>query len=273
MKRTPRLLKGLSRIIDATGNIVLNFFAGIGKFTLLVFQTFRWLFVPPFDKKEILNQMVHIGYNSLPVTLITSLFTGMVTAFQTGVTLEKTLKGTSQFMGSVVAISMTRELAPVLTAIILAGRIGSSIAAEIGTMKVTEQIDALKTLATNPVHYLVVPRFISLTIMLPVLTLIADFVGWVGGGVISVFALDIPFQTYYNNSQIALKMSDVWSGLIKSAFFGMIIAFIGCFKGFETEGGAEGVGKATTSAVVTSSILILIVDYFLGVFLNFLFNI
>ncbi len=254
---------------EKIGILIINFFTQIGEVTLLFFSTIKWMFKKPFDKKNITYQMVHIGVDSIPVALITALFTGMVIALQTGLSMETKLKGTSQFIGGIVTVAMTRELAPVLTALIIAGRIGSSIAAEIGTMQVTEQIDALKTLATNPIHYLSVPRFISLTIMLPFLTLIADFIGWLGGAIVSIVELDSTFLTFYYNSQAGFRMGDLFSGLIKSAFFGMIIAIIGCYKGFKAKGGAEGVGKATISSVVTSSMLILISDYFLTTFLNF----
>lgn len=251
------------------GKYVINFFTEIGKISKLTSETFRWMFKKPFDIKMITSQMAHIGFDSIPVTLITSLFTGMVFALQTGLSLEVKLKGTSQFVGGVLILALVRELGPVLTALIISGRIGSSIAAEIGTMKVTEQIDALKTLATNPIHYLSVPRFLALTFMMPALVLIADFVGWIGGGFVSLIELNVPLLTYYYNSQAALRMGDLFSGLIKSSVFGMIIAIIGCYKGFSTEGGAEGVGKSTISSVVTSSMLILISDYFLTSFLNF----
>ncbi len=251
------------------GKNLIILFTEIGKVASLFYNTFKWLFKKPFDIKGIINQMVHIGFDSIPVVMLTSLFTGMVFALQTGLGLEATLKGTSTFVGGVLIIALVRELSPVLTALIIAGRIGSSIAAEIGTMQVTEQIDALKTLATNPVHYLSVPRFIALTFMMPALVLISNFVGWAGGAFVSVAELNIPFLTYYYSSQSALKMGDIMSGLIKSSVFGMIIATIGCYKGFATRGGAEGVGKSTINSVVISSILILVSDYFLTSFLNF----
>ena len=166
-----------------------------------------------------------------------------------------------------------RELAPVLTALIIAGRMGSSIAAEIGTMQVTEQIDALRTLATNPIHYLAVPRFLALTFMMPCLVIMADFVGWFGGGFVSFLELKVPVLTYYYASQGALRLGDVFSGLIKSSVFGMIIAIIACYKGFETRGGAEGVGISTINSVVISSMLILMSDYLLTTFLNFVLKI
>lgn len=250
------------------GKGLLNLFTHIGSLTNLFLNTVKWSFKKPFDIKSIINQMVHIGYNSIPVVLLTSLFTGMVFALQTGLGLEATLKGTSTMVGGVLIIALVRELSPVLTALIIAGRIGSSIAAEIGTMQVTEQIDALKTLATNPIHYLSVPRFMALTLMMPALVLISNFIGWLGGAFVSVVELQVPMLTYYYNSQAALKLGDMMSGLIKSSVFGMIIALVGCYKGFSTRGGAEGVGKSTINSVVLSSILILISDYFLTSLLN-----
>jgi phospholipid/cholesterol/gamma-HCH transport system permease protein len=251
------------------GMLLMKFFTEVGRISKLIHDTFKWMFKKPFDTKNILAQMVHIGFNSIPVVLITSLSVGMVFALQTGLSLEVKLKGTSQFVGGILVLALVRELGPVLTALIISGRIGSSIAAELGTMKVTEQIDALKTLATNPVHYLVVPRFLSLLIMLPALVLMADMIGWMGGGFVSLVELKTPLLTFYYNSQAALRMGDLVSGLIKSSVFGMIIAIIGCHKGFQTEGGAEGVGKSAISSVVTSSMLILVTDYLLTSFLNF----
>ncbi len=255
------------------GKNILKIITYVGEITKLFLDTIKWMFRKPFNKKGVVYQMIHIGYNSIPVTLITSLFTGMVIALQTGLSMEAKLKGTSQFVGGIVTVAMVRELAPVLTALIMAGRIGSSIAAEIGTMQVTEQIDALKTLATNPIHYLAVPKFIALAVMMPVLTLIADFVGWIGGAAVSIMELNNTLLTFFYNSQAGFRMGDLFSGLIKSSVFGMIIAVIGCYKGFKASGGAEGVGKATISSVVTSSMLILISDYFLTTFLNFTLHI
>ncbi|MBU1076112.1 MAG: ABC transporter permease [Spirochaetes bacterium] len=255
------------------GKKLLLLLSAVGKISKLFIDTIKWIFKKPFDLKNIISQMVHIGYDSIPVVMLTSLFTGMVFALQTGIGLESTLKGTSTFVGGVLIIALVRELSPVLTALIIAGRIGSSIAAEIGTMQVTEQIDALKTLATNPVQYLSVPRFMALTLMMPVLVILSNFIGWAGGAFVSTFELEIPFLTYFHNSQAALKLGDIMSGLIKASFFGMIIAVIGCYKGFDTRGGAEGVGKSTISSVVISSILILVSDYFLTTFLSFAFNI
>jgi len=166
------------------------------------------------------------------------------------------------YIASLVAFSMTRELGPVLTALIVAGRVGASITAEMGTMKVTEQIDALQTLATNPVKYLVVPRFLALIIMLPLLTLYADIIGILGGYIIGVGKLGISHAMYMKNTWDPLKYKDVYTGLIKSFFFGMIVCIVACFEGMNAEGGAEGVGRSTTSSVVVSFILIIVSDCF-----------
>jgi len=229
----------------------------------------RWTFRPPFDGKNILNQMLEIGYRSLPVTAITLFFTGMVMALQVGRAMDKLMAGSSIFIGSAVTISMFRELCPVITGLLLAGRVGSSIAAEIGTMKVTEQIDALRTLAAEPVQYLSVPRFIACLVMTPVLTLITDVTGVLGGAFISFMSLGITLDKYVDNILNYTDLADLTTGLVKSVFFGMEIAIISCYQGFHTSGGAEGVGKATIQAVVKSSMAILISDYFLTYLIRF----
>ena len=176
------------------------------------------------------------------------------------------------YIANLVAVALTRELAPVLTALIVAGRIGAAITAEIGTMTVTEQIDALETLATNPVKYLVVPRFLALAVMLPVLTVYADLIGIFGGFLICVYKLNINAQMYINMTLDALVVKDIMTGLIKTVFFGMIIALVGCYEGLRTKGGAEGVGRATTLSVVTSFILIIATDCFFTALFYFVFE-
>ena len=252
----------MTSFIEQFGKIIVNYIAEIGEMVLLTVDIFRQMFKKPFEEKLILEQMVKIGVESIPVAVTTALFTGMVLALQAGYTLETKIQGVSQFIGSVVSISMVRELGPVLTAMVIAGRMGSSAAAEIGTMQVTEQIDALYTLAANPVKYLGVPRFLAFTFMLPLLTMFADLVGWVGGLV--VCATRFTTSTVYIDSTLSsLNSSDILGGLIKATFFGAIIAIVACWQGFGTTNGAEGVGKATTNAVVFSFMLILISDYFL----------
>ncbi len=240
-----------------------SFFEGFGKYALFLTDTIKWTFRRPFDGQNFLHQLLEIGYKSLPVTSITIFFTGMVMALQIGKAMEAQMPGSSIYIGSAVTIAMFRELAPVLTALLLAGRVGSAIAAQIGTMKVTEQIDALVTLSANPVQYLSVPRFLSCLIMAPALTVLTDFVGSMGGAVIGYFALKVTFAQYASNVLQYVGVMDFVSGIIKAFFFGMEIAVISTFEGFNTSGGAEGVGRSTITAVVKSSMVILISDYFL----------
>jgi phospholipid/cholesterol/gamma-HCH transport system permease protein len=214
----------------------------------------------------ILEQMEQIGVMSLPVVLMTALFTGMVLALQASDSLEKILKGISQFMGRTVALPFIRELGPVLTGLIVTGRIGSAIAAEIGTMAVTEQIDALKTLATPPLRYLGVPRLLACVAMMPVLTALACVVGLLGGFIVAKLMLGINGNVYWADIPQMVTARDLISGLLKTVFFGGVIAVVSSYQGFQAQGGAEGVGRATTRAVVWSSIIILISDYFLTAF-------
>ncbi|MBP7737529.1 MAG: ABC transporter permease [Spirochaetes bacterium] len=244
-------------------------FEGVGSYGLFFRDIILWMFRPPFDAKNIIIQMVEIGYKSIPVTAITLFFTGMVMAFQLGRVMDSLMSGSSIFVGSGVTISMFRELCPVLTGLLLAGRVGSSIAAEIGTMKVTEQIDALRTLSAEPVQYLAVPRFLASLVMTPVLTFITDVVGVLGGAFIAFFSLGITVDKYVDNILQYTNLSDLTTGLVKSVFFGMEIAVISCYEGFHTTGGAEGVGKSTIQAVVKSSMMILISDYFLTYLIRF----
>jgi phospholipid/cholesterol/gamma-HCH transport system permease protein len=235
----------------------------VGGYVIFFVNTVRWIFRPPLDSKNIIIQMLEIGYKSLPVTSITLFFTGMVMVLQIGKAMDKLMSGSSIFIGSAVAISMLRELCPVLTSLLLAGRVGSAIAAEIGTMKITEQIDALVTLNANPIQYLSVPRFIACLVMTPALTVITDIVGILGGAFIAFFALGLAVDKYIENILQYIGVMDFLTGIMKTIFFGMEIAIISCYQGFSTKGGAEGVGKSTIQAVVKSSMAILISDYFL----------
>ncbi len=229
-----------------------------GGVTILFLQTIFWIFMPPLKRRQILDQMVKVGIDSLPIVFLTSLFTGVVLALQSAYQLQE--MGAKLWVARLVALSLTRELGPVLTALVIAGRIGASIAAELGSMKVTEQIDALETLATNPIKYLVTPRFIALFFMLPLLTIYADIIGIFGGYLIGVFKLDITHNLYWEVTWNALKMKDVLTGLFKSLIFAMIICIVACYEGMRVEGGAEGVGTATTKAVVIAFILIIAAD-------------
>ena len=233
----------------------------IGEVVILFFRTLTWMVRPPLDFKNIINQLIEIGIKSFPVVSLVALCIGMVSALQGGHAAKYV-----QTMGIVaggVALGIVRELGPVLTALMLAGRVGAGITAELGTMKVTEQIDALETLATNPIKYLAVPRFIAGIIMTPILTIYANVVGIAGGYFIGVHKLGIGSKQYIDGTIEALTTNDISSGLIKAVVFGAIITIIGCYEGFKTEGGAEGVGRATTISVVTSSVMILAADYFL----------
>jgi len=237
----------------------------VGKVLIFFWHTLHWTFSRPFYVKNVLKQMEQIGVNSIPVIMTTALSTGMVLALQSYTGFKRF--GAETLIGTVVSLSMTRELGPVLTGLMVAGRAGAAIAAELGTMRVTEQIDALTTLATNPMKYLVVPRFIASTIMMFFLTVMGMITGIMGGYFVGVKVLGTNPTIYIKNSIDFAEVSDIWYGLIKALVFGAVIGIISCYKGFNTQGGAEGVGKATTGAVVISCMMILILDYFLSALL------
>ncbi|MBU4310262.1 ABC transporter permease [bacterium] len=232
-----------------------------GEVVILFFRILSWIVRPPLDLKNTTSQMVEIGIRSLPVVSLVALCIGMVSALQGGHAAQ--LVETMGIVAGGVALGMVRELGPVLTALMLAGRVGAGITAELGTMKVTEQIDALETLATDPIKYLAVPRFIAGVIMTPILTIYATVIGIAGGYFIGVRKLGIGSRQYIDGTIEALSIDALFSGLIKAVVFGAIIITIGCYQGFRTRGGAEGVGRATTLSVVTSCVLILAADYFL----------
>ena len=235
----------------------------LGEVALLFIDTVRNIFRRPFPKRNFMEQITKIGWDSLPVTFFTALTTGAILALQLGYTMMSVMKGTEQFVGGIVAVAVTRELGPVLRAVMIAGRAGSGIAAEIGTMKVTEQIDALVTLSTNPVHYLIVPRVLAGVLVLPILTIFTDFVAIIGGMVVAILEMDMNSAQYIETTLSMLTMDDVNSGIIKSIIFGLLIALIASFQGFRTRGGAEGVGKTTTRSVVLICMSILFFDYVL----------
>lgn len=247
-------------LFDIIGFWVLRFLEESGKVMLLFLKTLAFIFRPPFDIRNLLKQVEYVGIKSIPVVLITGGFTGMVLALQSYTGFKRF--NAEAFVATVVALSMTRELGPVLCGLMVSGRVGSAMAAELGTMQVTEQIDALYTLAINPVKYLVVPRFLASLIVMPILTTFADILGIIGGYLVSVMLLGSNPTVYIRRTYDYLDLEDVYVGLLKACIFGMIIAIIGCYQGMNTRGGAEGVGKATTNAVVISSLLILIANYF-----------
>ena len=252
-------------LLEKLGQKTSGVITEVGGVLLFLGQTLRSCVTPPFYAKNVLKQMEEIGFNSVPVVLTTAVSTGMVLALQSYTGFKRF--GAETLIGTVVSLSMTRELGPVLTGLMVAGRAGASMAAELGTMRVTEQIDALTTLATNPMKYLVVPRFIASTVMMFFLSALGSMIGIVGGYFVGVKVLHTNPVTYITNSENFTEVTDIWYGLIKALVFGAVVGLIGCYKGFHTEGGAEGVGKATTGAVVISCMLILILDYFLSALL------
>lgn len=238
-----------------------RFFEVVGQLVLLTLETFGCLVKRRLEVREWLIQCYAIGVTSLPLTNITALFTGMVLALQSAVALSKF--GAELFVGDLVSVSITRELGPVLTALLVGGRVGAGITAELGSMKVTQQLDAMRAMATSPVHKLVLPRIIACILCLPMLTVIANFVGILGGMLLSSFQLNIPGPYYVGRVIHALDFGDVISGLAKSVFFGFFIGIIACNNGMRVQGGADGVGSATTTTVVNASIVVLISDFFL----------
>ncbi len=251
----------MTAILERIGLTFIRLFEQTGLWFDALWSTIRWTFRRPFDFREWLRQMVRVGVDSIPVVFLTSMFTGMVLALQTYIGFQRV--HAEQFVASVVALAMLRELSPVLVGLMVTGRVGSSMAAEIGTMKVTEQIDALKALATEPVQYLFVPRVVAGLVMLPFLTVIGDALGILGGYLVAVKLMRVNPVQYQQNTYQFLQLSDVWSGLVKAAAFGLILTLTGCVRGYHTTGGAEGVGRATTNAVVSASLIILLTDFFL----------
>lgn len=249
------------RLLDWIGEGVLAFLEGIGRLFILLWQTVHGLFRPPWDLREWARQIVRVGVDSVPVVFLTAFFTGGVLALQTYDGFRRF--HAEGYIGSVVALSMLRELAPVLTGLMVAGRAGSAMAAELGSMRVTEQIDALVTLATDPVQYLFVPRIVAAVAVLPMLVVLGDATGISGGYLVAVKLLGANPVIYVDNTFQFLKLNDLVSGLVKAGVFGLLLSLIGCQRGFDTKGGAEGVGRSTTSAVVTASLAVLISDFFL----------
>ncbi len=242
------------------GSNSISFARHAGGITLLLRDAVTTLFTTPLRWQATIDQMNLIGVTSLPLVFLTALFTGMVLSLQSAYQLK--LFAAQQFTSDLVALSITRELGPVLTAMVVAGRVGASIAAELGTMKVTEQIDAMRALATDPIRYLVVPRLVAGFFMLFFLTIYADCIGMLGGYFIAVFKLGIGSHQYIKRSIDILMIKDIMTGLVKAFVFGTVISIVGCYFGFQTEGGAAGVGRSTTLAVVNALILIIALDCF-----------
>jgi phospholipid/cholesterol/gamma-HCH transport system permease protein len=244
------------------GTVFLNFLQDVGGTFILLGRVVLSLREFPKTIRLTFYQMEQIGVGSIPLVLVTSLFVGAVAAVQAAYQFQDYVP--MRFLGTVVGKSVILELGPVLTALVVGGRVSASIAAELGTMRVTEQIDAMEMLAIDPIRYLVLPRLVAALIMLPVLTILSDFLAILGGMVVANAALDVSVATFTEGLRLFFYVEDVISGLLKTVAFGGIIALMGCYNGFRTHGGAEGVGKSTMHAVVASCLLILITNYFLA---------
>ncbi len=248
------------------GAVVMDWLVGLGSISIFVMRTARWLLTRLPHKGTVWSNFYQIGVLSLPVVALTGTFIGMVLIVQSYVQFRELHMEAK--LGAVINMSLVRELGPVLAAFMLAGRVGSSMAAELGTMRVTEQIDALTSLGANPIHYLVVPRFLACLLLIPALTIMADFMGVIGALSYAVFLLEIDSQAYVENSAQFVGSFDLFVGVFKSLFFGAAIGLIGCHRGFNCEPGAEGVGRAATSAFVYSFVVILLLDLVLGIILD-----
>ena len=257
-----QIIEYMGNFVSGVGALVIEQVTIIGQLTVLTLQLFYWLFKGKRNWRTILAQFNEIGVNSLPVILICSQFAGMVLVVQVGKQFASI--SATKFIGGTVGLSLSRELAPLISAVVVAGRNGSAMAAEIGTMKVTEQVDALVVLSTNPISYLVVPRVMACMVMVPILTIFANVVGLIGGALVAVTQVGISTAVFFNSVVDQVTITDFVSGVLKAIVFGVIIGVIACYKGLTCEGGAEGVGRATTGSVVFIITMLLIVNYFLS---------
>jgi phospholipid/cholesterol/gamma-HCH transport system permease protein len=247
--------------LASIGAAFLGFLAGTGRLVRFALMGLLGAFSPPFYPRIILRQIVYMGYYSMPVVGLTAIFTGMVLALQSYTGFARF--NAESAVATVVVLSVTRELGPVIAGLMVAGRVGAAMAAEIGTMRVTDQIDALTTLSTDPFRYLVLPRLLAGLITLPLLVVVADIIGVFGGYIVGTVKLGFNPASYLTQTETYLETMDVVSGLVKAGVFGFIVALMGCYHGYHSRGGAEGVGQATTYAVVSASILILVANYML----------
>ena len=250
--------------VQSVGRLFLAFLEAVGQVAVFTVVSISHCIRPPLYFRLIGRQMLEIGYYSLPVIALTTLFAGMVLALQSYTGFQRNAVGAESVIAEIVVLSITRELGPVLAGLMVAARVGSSIAAEIGTMRVTEQIDALVTLSTNPYKYLVAPRILAGVLTLPLLILIGDAIGVFGGYIVAIYKLDFNPTLYLKNSWDNLVAIDVITGLVKAAVFGFVVTLMGCYQGYHSRGGAQGVGAATINSVVVSSILILILNYLIS---------
>lgn len=261
-----RLMTGVGRAINAWGGVAVQGILTLGDISLFALQMFRWMATTRPRRETLMPNFYAVGVLSLPVVALTGTFIGMVLAIQSYHQFKSI--GMETRLGAVINMSLVRELGPVLAATMLAGRVGSAMAAVIGTMRVTEQIDALISMGANPIHYLVVPRFLACVLLIPALTVMADFMGIVGGYFYSVIVLGIDHAQYLRNSRDFVGSFDLFSGVFKSVFFGAVIALVSCYRGFHCQPGADGVGRAATAAFVQSFVMILALDIVLNLFLD-----
>jgi len=261
-----RLMQMAADWVADLGAVVIEAIEGLGSLALFMFRTFSWLFSRAPRRETILPAFYQIGVLSLPVVALTGTFVGLVLVVQTYTQFR--LHHMETKLGAIINMSLVRELGPVLAATMLAGRVGSAMAAELGTMRVTEQIDALTSMGANPIHYLVVPRFLGCLLLIPALTIMADFMGVVGAYLYAVHVYDIDWHHYLTNSQKYVGNFDLFAGVLKSMFFGAAISLIACHRGFHCDPGAEGVGRAATAAFVYSFVAILLLDLVLAIVLD-----
>ncbi len=250
------------RLVESLGRISLDMVQSLGRFGGFLGEAAAWIFIPPFKFAQLIQRIHFIGFRSLSVIVLTGAFTGMVLGLQVFLTLSRF--GSEAFLGPAVALSLIRELGPVLAALMVTGRAGSALTAEIGIMRITEQIDALTVMALNPMRYLIVPVIVAGVMAFPLMTAIFDVVGIFGGYLVGVRLLGLSEGTYFGEMRTFVNMTDIMTGFWKSLSFGVIVTWVCAYKGYYTGHGAEGVSKATTEAVVLSSVLILVWDYFLG---------
>ena len=261
MTNSSSIIRPLMKAVDALWNLPLRFLNGFGEMMMLLFRSCLWAVRPPYRASLVLQQADFIGVGSLGIVALVAIFTGGVFGLQMVEAMRKFQADV--FVGSAVSLTLTREISPVLTALMVAGRAGSAIATELGSMRITEQIDALATLAVNPVQYLVVPRLIGSTLMMPLLTMVFNVVGMIGAYIFAVSIKGVDAGQFVYNVRYLTDLSDLSMGLIKAVFFGLAVALIACYQGYNASGGAKGVGLATMRSVVTSSVAVLILDFIL----------
>jgi phospholipid/cholesterol/gamma-HCH transport system permease protein len=256
----------IKKSITNLGSLTIRFLEELGTTFILLGKVFTSLLYKHFPFKGVIQQIYLIGYKSISMIALTSFFMGMVIAFSTGVYLESKLSGVSAYTGGAIAVAFIREIGPIITSLLMAGKSGSAVAAEIGSMVVTEQVDAMITMGVRPVQYLILPRVLAGGFAFPILTFIADLMGIIGGSIVAHLYVHQSFQAYYNNATSMIELESVVLGFVKSIVLGLTVIFISCSRGYFVKGGTESVGISTTQAVVISSLLTVILDYFMTAF-------